>query len=570
MSQTRKNNDKTGEPAEVERPKNIFVCENFKKEVEFVTRQLGISDINIFSFPARCGRPQLEITELSRLADDRQPTLIIGGICLHKIRNELAARTDTDIYIFDNCFEMVMEKKIVEYFIRKGAYLTTPGWLAEWKTHIREWKFSRKTARDFFRESCQYVLLLDTEIDAASTNNLKEFAEFIDRETEIIPVGIAPLKRFLQSALEPGTPLTSLSEAASNKRQLADYAMAVDILIRMFAGDLSEKGIIESILNNFAMLFAPAEMVYLRFVNSTPDKLYSKSGAELEDPVIMQKMAALNRPYAWQPSGNGFMLQLHFNKELLGIISIDAIACPEYKQHYLNLALFLAEVYGLAITNARKFDIINDQKEKLQSINQELSRREDYFHSLYESAPLSYQSLDGDGNLLNVNQAWCETLGYPETAVIGKWFGNFLDEGSKEKFQRTFPNFIESGNVNEIEYKMIKKNGDLIDVSFSGKVLKDADGKVLRTHCIIKDITKQKKILKTLEEAAKRSNNLEGYIPICASCNKIRDDEKEGHPWVNPSEYFASRYPDLKFSHGMCPDCMQIWYPDYSKKKKER
>ena len=117
---------------------------------------------------------------------------------------------------------------------------------------------------------------------------------------------------------------------------------------------------------------------------------------------------------------------------------------------------------------------------------------------------------------------------------------------------------------------MIKKNGDLIDVSFSGKVLKDADGKVLRTHCIIKDITKQKKILKTLEEAAKRSNNLEGYIPICASCNKIRDDEKEGHPWVNPSEYFTSRYPDLKFTHGMCPDCMQIWYPDYSKKKKKR
>ncbi len=43
------------------------------------------------------------------------------------------------------------------------------------------------------------------------------------------------------------------------------------------------------------------------------------------------------------------------------------------------------------------------------------------YKMLYERSPLGYQSLDKDGNIIIVNPAWCELLGYTLDEVIGKW-----------------------------------------------------------------------------------------------------------------------------------------------------
>jgi hypothetical protein len=56
-----------------------------------------------------------------------------------------------------------------------------------------------------------------------------------------------------------------------------------------------------------------------------------------------------------------------------------------------------------------------------------------------------------------------------------------------------------------------------------------------------------------LHAAQERISTLEGIIPICASCKKIRDDAGEWHP---VEAYVASR-SGAEFSHGLCPDCQQ-------------
>jgi len=55
-------------------------------------------------------------------------------------------------------------------------------------------------------------------------------------------------------------------------------------------------------------------------------------------------------------------------------------------------------------------------------------------------------------------------------------------------------------------------------------------------------------------------------IPICASCKKIRDKENRWHPM---EEHFIDHF-GMQFSHGMCPDCMQKWYPDYMAEKEAK
>ena len=53
---------------------------------------------------------------------------------------------------------------------------------------------------------------------------------------------------------------------------------------------------------------------------------------------------------------------------------------------------------------------------------------------------------------------------------------------------------------------------------------------------------------------------LSGFIPICSSCKKIRNDE--GY-WQQVEQY-VSEHSEAQFSHGICPDCVKKLYPDFA------
>jgi len=56
-----------------------------------------------------------------------------------------------------------------------------------------------------------------------------------------------------------------------------------------------------------------------------------------------------------------------------------------------------------------------------------------------------------------------------------------------------------------------------------------------------------------LESALMRIKRLEGLIPICMYCKKIRNT---GEIWQNLEEYLVE-HSDASFTHGMCPDCLE-------------
>lgn len=56
-----------------------------------------------------------------------------------------------------------------------------------------------------------------------------------------------------------------------------------------------------------------------------------------------------------------------------------------------------------------------------------------------------------------------------------------------------------------------------------------------------------------LESALKRIKRLEGLIPICMYCKKIRNT---GEIWQNLEEYLVE-HSDASFTHGMCPGCLE-------------
>jgi len=117
-----------------------------------------------------------------------------------------------------------------------------------------------------------------------------------------------------------------------------------------------------------------------------------------------------------------------------------------------------------------------------------LKESEERFRMLFDKAPIGYQSLDLDGNFIEVNETWLEMLGYSREEVLGKWFGSFLAPDYIESFRERFPLFKEWGKVHA-EFGMIKKDGSPITVAFDGRIGHTTAGEFKQTHCVLEDVT---------------------------------------------------------------------------------
>jgi len=64
--------------------------------------------------------------------------------------------------------------------------------------------------------------------------------------------------------------------------------------------------------------------------------------------------------------------------------------------------------------------------------------------------------------------------------------------------------------------------------------------------------------VRELESALARVKQLQGLLPICAYCKKVRDDKDYWHQ----VESYVSQHADVQFSHGICPDCFEREMPE--------
>ncbi len=76
----------------------------------------------------------------------------------------------------------------------------------------------------------------------------------------------------------------------------------------------------------------------------------------------------------------------------------------------------------------------------------------------------------------------------------------------------------------------------------------------VETHLKLSELQKQlTERVRELEEALAKVNKLEGLLPICSYCKRVRDDQDY---WHRVESYIEARSEAL-FSHGICPDCYE-------------
>lgn len=94
---------------------------------------------------------------------------------------------------------------------------------------------------------------------------------------------------------------------------------------------------------------------------------------------------------------------------------------------------------------------------------------------------------------------------------------------------------------------------DLIRVfnQLSRSLRDEKDGLVDQVTIKTRDLSEK---VALLEAALGQIKRLEGLLPICGYCKKIRDDKEGWHQM----EAYISEHSEALFSHGICPECLQI------------
>ncbi len=132
-----------------------------------------------------------------------------------------------------------------------------------------------------------------------------------------------------------------------------------------------------------------------------------------------------------------------------------------------------------------------------------LKRSEEQFRLLYRRTPLPLHSLDVEGRIEEVSDAWLALMHYDRDAVIGRPLINFMTEESARQRLADWKTLLSADETHEREYRLVTREGEIIDVVSTSRVERDEDGNVLRAVGGLVDVTARKSAEASLRQAQK-------------------------------------------------------------------
>jgi len=136
----------------------------------------------------------------------------------------------------------------------------------------------------------------------------------------------------------------------------------------------------------------------------------------------------------------------------------------------------------------------------------------------------------------------------------------------RDRFERKFNSFLAGVGPEDHLFPIVHLSGELRWMHLRATASRDEKGRICAVEGIASDITarmrqdvERKRLIRQLQKALAGARILSGLLPICSFCKKIRDDQ--GY-WTQ-IESFLTEHCDLFFTHGLCPECLDVYYPEY-------
>jgi PAS domain S-box-containing protein len=162
-----------------------------------------------------------------------------------------------------------------------------------------------------------------------------------------------------------------------------------------------------------------------------------------------------------------------------------------------------------------------------------------------------------DGAILYANPAACLLFGYllNELRALGRSaVVDLLDPRIREAMAQR----RETGRFQGV-LSMRRKDGSRFAVALSSVLYTDSSGEQ-RSSMFVRDLTEQEQREEALRvtnaelsRALTEGRQLQGMLPICCYCKRIRNEE---HAWEQVEVYIAAHAP-VQFTHSLCPTCYE-------------
>ena len=156
-------------------------------------------------------------------------------------------------------------------------------------------------------------------------------------------------------------------------------------------------------------------------------------------------------------------------------------------------------------------EIAGDDVSLLMGIEQ-LTAERSRQKTLYMRSPAMMHSIDADGFIQTVTDAWLARFGYLEHEVIGKRSTAFLTPESQIYARNVvLPEFWRTGACDRVPYTFVCKDGSLVEIELSA-VLDETLGKPV-TLAVLQDVSERNASRRTLEQ---RNEDLRNFAHIAA------------------------------------------------------
>jgi PAS domain S-box-containing protein len=140
----------------------------------------------------------------------------------------------------------------------------------------------------------------------------------------------------------------------------------------------------------------------------------------------------------------------------------------------------------------------------------ERKRAEADYQSLYDRTPTMMHSIDREGRLISVSERWLEVLGYQREEVLGRRSVDFMDAESRHRaLTKVLPEFYRTGEVKDVPYRYVAKDGRFVDVLLSATCERDEKGEVKRSLAVLTDVTER---LRAEEQVRRLTAELEERV----------------------------------------------------------
>lgn len=150
--------------------------------------------------------------------------------------------------------------------------------------------------------------------------------------------------------------------------------------------------------------------------------------------------------------------------------------------------------------------VVHDISQQVE-MRRELQQSEARFQAVFENAPFGLSLTDLQGQLMTINPALQEMLGYSEEHLRGRSFAEITHPADVEFNRRVFEALVQGEEDRyPITKRYIRQDGKIIWAKLNASLVRDSEGQPQFSAAIVEDITAQKQMETELAEVRRRLN----------------------------------------------------------------